>query len=520
MQDYMTAQIADQKGLAITTTYRDEALSGASQKRQGFNDLIKHVHQLAGKEVKILVYDLARIGRDPTIGEEFIQLCWKNEVVVIDRTGTEHTFDTWEKRLFGRIMFAFNTGDREKKNGDTFNGMKTAVQEGRWIISRPKGYHYLETNVGGKKVKVLHPHPTEAGPVKYVREQYANGLMSQEDIFKYLKENNTPICKAKIRKFLENKIYAGLVEFKPWGISLRQGIHQPLHSLEIQDQIEARLKGKPKRLINSSLADDFPFRRYIVCSECGNLLTGCWVKGKSKYYKSYFCQTKGCPCKRKHINGDKIEKSFLELLDSVKLPSFVLEMAREIFQTEWDRRMETMESKRKEALDDLDKIEREIEKLLKRIRDCNSQLVIRSFEQEIEGLSDKKVKIGQHLKDLGDTQVIDLTIYRTLVNRALIFLEKPHQIWEYGSLEIRRVLFEILFDGNIAIHPFENYLTPSFSLFYATINDLEKKVLVGAVESIQYLTLFDWLLSARPKLESVEAGVWQRLFGRLEMLSV
>ena len=81
---------------------------------------------------------------------------------------------------------------------------------------------------------------------------------------------------------LKYPIYAGYIEYAPWGISLRKGRHEPLISCETFLRIQEKLKVGAYAPARKNLHVDFPLRGAVNCV-CDKPLTAGWTKGRTAY---------------------------------------------------------------------------------------------------------------------------------------------------------------------------------------------------------------------------------------------
>jgi len=85
------------------------------------------------------------------------------------------------------------------------------------------------------------------------------------------------------------------------------------------------------------------------------------------------------------------------------------------------------------------------------------------------------VTLAISMKQLSEDQIIDQSTYLTLINRAFILLTNPVNIWVNGSLKMKRLVFDIVFDEYVTANAEKKYLTPQKSLFYQAIADITDK---------------------------------------------
>jgi site-specific DNA recombinase len=124
-----------------------------------------------------------------------------------------------------------------------------------------------------------------------------------------------PVPIQTFQKILRNPLYAGWVTrpsdetFEPV-----RGLHEPIISQQLFDTVQSILDGRtppptPKRKVNP----DLPLKCFILCDSCGNPLTGGFNKGKTKWYRRYWCYRP--VCRAVNILADELEDQFVDLLE-------------------------------------------------------------------------------------------------------------------------------------------------------------------------------------------------------------
>ena len=94
---------------------------------------------------------------------------------------------------------------------------------------------------------------------------------------------------------------------------------------------------------SKDINEDFPLRGFVLCDDCGEPMTLCWSKGRSRFYPYYLCDTTNCASKRKSIRRADIEEGAESLLRSLPPASQLFKLAKAIFTDIWEmRRTEAM----------------------------------------------------------------------------------------------------------------------------------------------------------------------------------
>jgi site-specific DNA recombinase len=213
-----------------------------------------------------------------------------------------------------KMMLAFYLAAPEVENDrralNTFNGMRRAKKEGRWMGAAPVGYVNRITE-GGKKY--IAPHPEEAPIIKWFFEQAATGTYSIESLFKIAQEKGLNYKKHAFWLAIRNPVYCGKIRipaYKSEEEQLITGQHQPLISEALFYQVQDVLDGKKKvQRTKVDVDDRFPLRGFLLCPDCGRLLTASASKGRHQYYSYYHC-TGSCKVRFKSdtVNDDFVSE--------------------------------------------------------------------------------------------------------------------------------------------------------------------------------------------------------------------
>ncbi|HWV83449.1 MAG TPA: recombinase zinc beta ribbon domain-containing protein [Hyphomicrobiaceae bacterium] len=59
-------------------------------------------------------------------------------------------------------------------------------------------------------------------------------------------------------------------------------------------------------------------RGFVACACCGEAITACWSKGRSRRYGYYLCDTKGRPEARKSFRKETVEGELEALLTTLR----------------------------------------------------------------------------------------------------------------------------------------------------------------------------------------------------------
>jgi len=215
-----------------------------------------------------------------------------------------------------KMMLAFYLAAPEVENDrrslNIIGGMRRARKEGRVMGKAPMGY--MNKVVDGKKT--IAPNPGQAEIMKWAFTEIAKGVLTVRSVMQLCKEkglitnSGRPVCKASFWASLRNPVYFGKIRinaYKGEEELLAPGTHQPLISADLFYQVQDVLAGKKKVMRTKIKVDEkFPLRGFLLCPQCGKLLTASSSKGRHQHYHYYHCFA-GCNVRFKN---DLVHGSF------------------------------------------------------------------------------------------------------------------------------------------------------------------------------------------------------------------
>src|SRR5258708_6922238 len=189
---------------------------------------------------------------------------------------------------------------------------------------------------------------------------------------------------------LTQTLYAGYVEYLPWGVARREGHHKGFIAIETFNKVQDRLNGNQKYGARKDYHPDFPLRQMVACVKCQGSLTGSWNKGRSKRYANYFCTKPNCPYRYKVVHKDKIEPEFEALLVAKKPRSEVLDLVTDVLKDVWTQRKafkDVIVEKNKAKLKEIDGM---ISNTGARISKASNEDLVTYYEGELKKLLNEK----------------------------------------------------------------------------------------------------------------------------------
>ncbi len=485
-QEYRCRQYAAENNYEVERAFHDDVSGGGDYaKRPGMIGLLNYLERHKKESYVVIFDDLKRLARD-TMFHWQLRHAISNFGAKVECLN--YRFDDTPEGEFMETLFAAQ-GQLERKQIGRQTRQKTQarLEAGYHAFIAPVGYQYEKNKAQGK---ILVQDEQTAPILKEAMEGFASGRFQTTQEMRYFLENEPGFPKtasgrlgnSKTKQILTNPLYAGYVEYKPWGITLRKGQHEGIVSYETYCKIQERLSGRAHAPARKDLNQDFPLRGAVTC-ECGNALTAAWSKSRTgKRHPYYVCQNRKCSHKGKSIRRDVLEGEFEALLKSITPSKPALKIADGMFRKLWT----VQETAQKDRKAELEKQHRshvqQIEKLVDRIVETESGAVIKTLEKRVCDLESKQLIVEEKMAHIDQPIKPFDDMYRT----SMQFIAKPHEIWASGRFEEKRAVLKLAFSERLIWDRKGMYRTPDLSLPFKVLGDFSgqemKMVPRGGIE--------------------------------------
>ena len=313
---------ASDNKLQVVQEYLDVETAKKSG-RSGFNEMMKFL----GKEAKsrypsscrtLLVEKTDRLYRNlkdwVTLDELDLEIHFVKENVILSQESRSS-----EKFMHGiKVLMAKNYIDNLSE--ETKKGMFEKAEQGIYPSFAPLGYLNVECN--GKRFIQLDPVVSQQ--VKKLFEWYSTGNYSLLELTKkahreglFFRKSGNKVPKSVVHKILKNPIYYG--EFR-WAGKLYQGIHEPLISKELFEQVQEVMCEKGRRRTRQQ-KHSWAFQGLLSCGHCGCALT---AEIKKEKYVYYHCTGYKGKCPEKWVREEEVAEQFGKVIGAIKMDEEIL----------------------------------------------------------------------------------------------------------------------------------------------------------------------------------------------------
>ena len=412
-QEEICRREAEKRGYSIIDVFREEGRSAKNiSGRPVLISLLEYCRKNKHKIEAVFVYRLDRISR---ITADYLAIRKKlAEQGVAIISSTEPTGDSPTEKLVETILAGFAQLDNDIRSERSKNGLRARYLSGKLVTGQcPLGYSV----VSGYAVKDIKTWDS----MKRAWDLMATGTKSLREITKImndwgLRENHRGriyvLRPTRVNTLFRNKFYMGYLSSKTYKELIR-GQHVPMVTEEQFYRVQAVLSGRNNCLPlakRNHTNPDFPLRRLVKCSVCGQGLTGGWSKGRHQKYGYYRCSSSGCHSTS--IKVDTLEQALISLLKQITPSKENLNLFTSYMFKNFHNRFTRLQKMKQSADVEIERL-RELRKLLveKNIAGVYSDEVFKEQNSIIE----EKMTVSQIAKE-------DATIDRYNIDEVIIFI--------------------------------------------------------------------------------------------------
>jgi transcription elongation factor Elf1 len=322
--------------------------------------------------------------------------------------------------------------------------MRKAKKEGRYMGQAPVGYINKITEDGKKYIA---PSEPAASIMKWAFETLNEGQLNVEQIMTIAFRKGLKTCKANFWNLLRNPVYCGRIYLSGYKHELPvhvKGLHEPIISEALFYDVQDYLDGK-KKTYRSKVGslDVLQLRGYLLCPNCGKILTGSASKGRNGKYYYYHCIS-SCGARFQAENANKL---FSKELKKLIPKQGMMEVYTAVLNEEFKGRMKSQREDIKQVKELLDKANTELgnaRKLLlsNEIEPAEYRSIKGDYERKITGLESRLVELSKETNNI-----------EPLLNKAISTLSSLYTLYQNADNKSKREIIgsmypeKLTFDG-------------------------------------------------------------------------
>ena len=468
-------EFAKVKGYDVVRVFEDKAVSGSVTDRPGMKQMLAYLNQHRGDGVRVLIDDISRLARGMQ-AHLTLRTLIAEAGGLLESPSIEFGEDS-DSQLIEHMLASVSEHQRVKNAEQTRNRMQARMTAGYWPFGPCLGFKSRTLEGHGK---VMVRDEPVASIIQEGLEGFASGrFQSQAEVKRFFesqpefpksKTGHIPIHKVTV--ILTRVLYAGMVESKKWGVSLREGKHESLISFETYQKIQDRIMGRSCTAYRGDIAHDFPLRGTVACGSCEHPMTANWSRSAAgKKHPYYICHQKGCDMYRKSVKREDVEGAFETLLMQMVPSRNLLDMAAAMFKTIWDSQAERSKETLNALYAQITQIEKEIGVIVDRIVEAKHARVVTALEGKIDGLDKRKLVLTEKLANAPVSE----RPFEEMFERTMAFLANPYNTWKNGSYELKQTVQRLAFKSPIPFVRGEGFRTPQTSSVFRWLSDLVDK---------------------------------------------
>ena len=484
-QETRCREYAGYRGHQVVQVFRDD-MSGSLSGRPGMIAMLAFLKKNRRDNVVVIIDDISRLARGI---EAHLKL--RADIAgaggMLESPSIEFGTDS-DSLLVEHLLASVSQHQRQKNGEQAKNRMKARLQNGFWVFNAPFGYRYQKASGGGSVI--VRDEPL-ASIIAEGIEGYASGRFgSRAEVKRFFEDHaEFPLCRhgfltnEQVNRILTRPIYAGYIESKEMGVSLRKGQHEGLVSFETFERVQERLTGKVYAPVRQDINVEFPMRGFAACGCCHHPMTANFSTGRhGKKFPYYVCRHRGCEKFGKSVARAKIEDAFEDLLRSLVPSQELFTLVSKLFRKRWDEAEAKVKETRASMKLEIAAIEKKVAHFLDRIVESDSATVIGAYERKVEELERQKLVMVEKTNRCGTVARGYDETFRT----AFEFLGNPWKLWETGSFEDKRIVQKLVLATHLEYDWNEGVRTPELSLPFKMLGtDFDREKVMAEPEGFE-----------------------------------
>ena len=452
-QQKQKAQLqADLLEADLLHVYEDIDLSGRSDRRPSFKEMIEHIKE--GRYDILLVYKIDRFARNAADFHHYLKILEKHNCRLIS-ISQHYDSESPSGRLLRNILADIAQFESENRSEVVKDAMITNAKRGRWNGGRPP-YGYKQQD------KQLVVNPDEAPAVALAFDMAANGH-GVTSIMRTLTGKHKPRQGSSIWgrnhwhlssvwRMLKNRVYTGMIYFDG---EYYESDHPQLVTRELYDKVQLQLKQRAKRSPGAWGSTNLLIG-LLYCVPCGHNYwrargTG---QGKQKVSPRYRCYTKDLKgarsCPTKMLDMKTLEARVMEEIFKLADSAGVLEKSFKAWERKYKKQAEPKHKERRREEQSLDKLKTKMRQLFSDHYD-HGIITREQFAEKNEEYLNEEQAIKERIETLAQADAV-LEQGRENLESIKDVLKNFRANWEYATHEEKqRTLGAII--QRIDVHP-------------------------------------------------------------------
>lgn len=316
-------QIAEREGLDIVDIRREAHSAKESGQRPVFSEILRDIQ--TGRYTGILTWAPDRLSRNAGDLGSLVDYMDQGKLVEI-RTYGQYFKNSPNEKFLLMILCSQAKLENDNKSINVKRGLRTRCEMGLWPAPAPMGY--LNEMRADRKGHV-YIDPERGHIIRKMFEKVAYEKWTGKKLYHWLKfelnfktpNGNKGLTLSNIYLILKSDFYYGTFEYPKKSGLWYKGVHEPLITKELFDQVQTQINGQIVRVEDK----EFAFTKLMTCGLCGSGITADEKFKKQKNgnvhrYVYYGCtKFKDKHCKSGYINEEDLIEQFVSLIDQIDI---------------------------------------------------------------------------------------------------------------------------------------------------------------------------------------------------------
>lgn len=385
-------EFAERHGYHIINEYIDRAISGTSDNRPAFLEMIEASNEKGFEGV--LVYKLDRFSRNKYHNVVYKHKLAQNGVKVI--SATEVISDTPEGVLVEGLLEMMAELYSKDLSQKVKRGMRESAIKGNFL----GGTILYGYKVEDKKIMI---DEEKAPAIRYLFEEYANGkskkqIIDELNAMGYRTKSGKKFDYHSFQNTMSNKKYIGVFDN---GEIQNDGYYPAIIEREVFDKVQLKLKEHKQTTATQKAKVEYLLTGKAFCGHCGATMIG--VSGTSKTgltHHYYQCSNskKYHSCHKKNEKKDYIEQYVVEqTLKFVLTPKRIDAIAAGVL-NEWNNSLTS--KKINEYKSKIKQLDKDLDKCFELFYNANNEEIRNRMNEKADSLTIQKKDLQGELRKI------------------------------------------------------------------------------------------------------------------------
>lgn len=232
-------------------------------------------------------------------------------------------------------------------------------------------------------------------------EELAKGVKDIEAVRRMVNQQGLKVSRSAFWYMVRNSVYCGKIFIPAWKdeeAHYAKGTHEPLIPESLFEEVQDVLNGRKKNIpVKNTKRNELPLRGFLVCPNCGKVMTGSASHGNGGKYYYYHCQqSSGC---KTRIKAEEANKKFLNYLQTFKTKQEILDLYLMIMEEKFKKGKVTKAVEGKDLQVQIDKLNVRLKNAKDMMLDGEMERseykqIVSEIEPEIERLKRAKLNMN------------------------------------------------------------------------------------------------------------------------------